>query len=64
MPKVKSHSGTKSRMKVTKKGKVLARKSNSNHFMQKKSSSRKRTFAGYKQIGGKTSKTIKRNLGA
>lgn len=63
MPKLKTHSGTKNRVRVTKKGKVLARKSMRNHFLQKKSASRKRGLAGAKSVEGKSAKSIKRNLG-
>ena len=63
MPKLKTHSGTKKRMQVTKTGKVMRRKATSNHFLQKKSASRKRKFAGVQQITGGQLKSIKRNLG-
>ena len=63
MPKLKSHSGTKDRVRVTKTGKVLARKSFGHHFLEKKSSSRKRTYAGMKELTGKTSVNIKKKLG-
>lgn len=63
MPKLKSHSGTKNRVRVTKTGKVLARKSFGNHFLEKKSAARKRTYAGMKELTGKTRTNIKRKLG-
>lgn len=63
MPKLKTHSGTKDRVKVTKTGKLLKRHSARNHFLQKKSASRKRTFAGTEEITGKSRKNIKRKLG-
>ena len=63
MPKLKTHSGTKDRIRVNKNGKVLRRKATGNHLLQKKSKSRKRTFAGVKTITGKASKNIKLNLG-
>jgi ribosomal protein L35 len=50
-------------MHVTKTGKVMRRRATSNHFLQKKSASRKRTFAGVEQITGTQVKSIKRNLG-
>jgi large subunit ribosomal protein L35 len=64
MPKLKSHSGTKDRVRVTKNGKVLRRHSMASHFLQKKSGARKRTFAGVENIDGKAKKTIKKMLGA
>lgn len=63
MPKLKTHSGTKDRVQVTKNGKVRARKSHSSHFLQKKSGARKRTFAGLKTREGAIAKSIKQNLG-
>lgn len=63
MPKLKTHSGTKDRIKVTKNGKVLRRKSMGNHFLQKKSSSRKRDLDGLKNVTGKFKNTIKKQLG-
>ena len=63
MPKLKSHSGTKKRVKITKTGKTLARKSYGNHFLEKKSASRKRTYAGTKTIEGKISNNLKKKLG-
>ena len=63
MPKLKTHSGTKKRFKITKTGKVLRRRASGNHLLQKKSASRKRQFAGTETIGGKQVKTLKRKLG-
>lgn len=63
MPKLKSHSGTKNRVRITKTGKVLSRKSFGNHFLEKKSASRKRTYAGMRELTGKTRTNIKRKLG-
>ena len=64
MPKLKTHSGTKDRIRINKNGKVLRRKATGNHLLQKKSKSRKRTFAGVTSVTGKQSKNIKLNLGA
>lgn len=64
MPKLKTHSGTKDRVKLTKTGKLLRRHSARNHFLQKKSASQKRTFAGAEEITGKSRKNLKRKLGA
>jgi large subunit ribosomal protein L35 len=64
MPKLKTHSGTKDRIRINKNGKVLRRKATGNHLLQKKSKSRKRTFAGVQVVTGKQSKNIKLNLGA
>lgn len=64
MPKLKTHSGTKDRVKLTKNGKVQVRHSHSSHFLQKKSASRKRTFAGLQGVEGGSAKNIKLKLGA
>ncbi len=63
MPKLKTHSGTKKRVTVTKTGKVMRRHASGNHFLQKKSASRKRNFAGMERIDGQPAKNIKRKLG-
>jgi large subunit ribosomal protein L35 len=63
MPKLKTHSGTKKRVTVTKNGKVVRRHSMANHFLEKKSAARKRSFAGVEVLKGRPAKNIKRNLG-
>lgn len=63
MPKLKSHSGTKDRVKISKNGKVRAGHPNMNHFLRKKSGSRKRSLAGLDTLLGTQAKTIKRSLG-
>ncbi len=63
MPKLKTHSGTKDRIRVTKTGKVQRRHTAVNHFLKKKSASTKRTFAGMETVSGKNSKNLKRKLG-
>lgn len=64
MPKLKTHSGTKDRVRLTKNGKVRVHHSHVSHFLQKKSSARKRTFAGLDTLTGTNSKTVKQKLGA
>jgi len=63
MPKLKTHSGTKDRVKVSKNGKVRAGHGNLNHFLGKKSGSRKRSLRGLSTRSGKMAKNIKKNLG-
>lgn len=63
MPKLKTHSGTKDRIRVTKNGKVLHGHATSNHFLSKKSSARKRRFAIVGQLTGKVAKNVKLKLG-
>jgi len=64
MPKLKTHSGTKDRVKITKNGKVLRRHSMRSHFLQKKSAARKRKLAGLEEVPGRTAKNLKLKLGA
>lgn len=63
MPKLKVHSGTKDRVKVTKNGKVRVGHSNMNHFLGKKSGSRKRSLRGLSTRSGAMARNIKKNLG-
>jgi ribosomal protein L35 len=64
MAKLKTHSGTKDRVTVTKSGKLKTRKSGGTHFLQGKSASRKRTYSGTHSLGGKIVKTLKKRIGA
>lgn len=64
MPKLKTHSGTKDRIKVSKTGKVLRKRASSNHFLEKKSARRKRAFAGLAKLTGQAAKNLKLRLGA
>ena len=63
MPKLKTHSGTKDRVKVTKNGVVRARKSHASHFLQKKTGARKRLMAGLLTMNTTNAKKIKQKLG-
>ena len=63
MPKLKTHSGTKDRMRVTKNGKILHSHATSSHLLEKKSAARKRRFAVPTLMSGKSAKNIKRKLG-
>lgn len=64
MPKLKTHSGTKDRVRITKNGKVMRRRAFGNHLLEHKSASRKRTMAGTEAMTGKSAKNIKLRLGA
>ena len=64
MPKLKSHSGTKDRVRVTKNGKVLVGRSMTSHFLSKKSAARKRRHAVNTLMTGKSAKNMKLKLGA
>jgi large subunit ribosomal protein L35 len=63
MPKLKTHSGTKKRVSVTRTGKLQRRHASGNHFLEKKSGSRKRKFAGMETLSGRQAKNIRRKLG-
>lgn len=61
--KLKTHSGTKDRVKLTKNGKIRSRHSYASHFLQKKSASRKRKLDGLETQGTTNAKIIKKQLG-
>ncbi|MBX4188855.1 50S ribosomal protein L35 [Candidatus Saccharibacteria bacterium] len=63
MPKLKTHSGTKKRVKITKTGKLVRRHARLNHFLQKKSGSRKRRLNRPGTFTGHNARNIKRRLG-
>jgi large subunit ribosomal protein L35 len=63
MPKLKTHSGTKDRVRVSKNGKVRIGHPNMNHFLGKKSGARKRSLSGLSTRSGRMAKNIKKNLG-
>ncbi len=63
MPKMKTHSGAKKRYKVTGSGKILRRKANRSHILEKKSAKRKRRLAGTTEITGGQRERARRQLG-
>ena len=64
MPKLKTHSGTKDRVRITKNGKVRVGHPNMSHFLQKKSGGRKRSLSGLHTISNSSVRaTIKKQLG-
>lgn len=63
MPKLKTHSGTKDRVRISKNGKVRSGHPNMNHFLQKKRSGRKRDLTGLGTLHGANVKIIKSQLG-
>ncbi len=62
MPKLKSHSGVKKRLRVTKTGKLMRRRAGGSHFLEKKSAARKRKLAGVEEFTGKAARDIRRRL--
>jgi large subunit ribosomal protein L35 len=63
MSKMKTHSGAKKRFKVTGSGKILRRKINRNHILEKKTSKRKRRLAGTTEVSGGQRTRARRQLG-
>jgi len=63
MPKMKTDQGAKKRIKITGSGKMLRRKQNLNHILEKKSSSRKRRLHGETEISSAQDKNIRKMLG-
>lgn len=60
--KAKTHRGAAKRFRVTRTGKVLHRRANLNHNLQKKRSSRKRRLARTSEVGAER-KAVLRLLG-
>jgi len=63
VPKMKTHSATAKRFRVTRKGKVLHRKATGNHMLTKKTGSRRRRVEGMSEVEAER-RTIRRLLGA
>jgi large subunit ribosomal protein L35 len=63
MPKVKTHSGTKKRFRLTANGKVRGRRAFSTHILEKKSPKRKRRHRRPAVISPQDSVRIKELLG-
>ena len=62
MPKVKTHSGTKKRFKLTGKGKVKRFQANTSHLMRKKSKKAKTRLEGSTLVSSADEARIKRLL--
>ena len=62
MPKMKTHRGAAKRFRVTRNGKVLHRRGTGNHFLRKKSGSRRRRVEGMSQVTSEA-RVVKRMLG-
>ena len=63
MPKMKTLRGAAKRFRLSGTGKVLRRKGTGNHFLIKKSGSRKRRITGMAEVDTEA-KRVKRMLGA
>ena len=63
MPKMKSHSNTKKRIKVTGTGKLMRRHGMKSHILEKKTPKRKRAFARDEHVAAADTPMVKRLLG-
>jgi large subunit ribosomal protein L35 len=63
MPKMKTHSGTAKRFKLTGSGKVMRRRANRSHLLEHKSSRYTRRLAGDIELAPADRKEIKKLLG-
>jgi large subunit ribosomal protein L35 len=63
MPKNKTHSGAKKRIKITGSGKLMREQANRRHMFEYKSSTRTRRLAADVEVAPSDVKKIKRLLG-
>jgi large subunit ribosomal protein L35 len=63
MPKMKTHSGIKKRIKVTGSGKLLRQRANRRHNLEHKSSTRTRRLDGTTEVSGADRKRARKLLG-
>jgi len=63
MPKMKTHSGTAKRFRLTGTGKVMRRRANRKHLLEHKSSTRTRRLANDVLLSPADTKKMKRLLG-
>jgi large subunit ribosomal protein L35 len=63
MPKMKTHSGTAKRFRLTGSGKVMRRRANLNHLLEHKSTKRTRHLSKDLTLAGADVRKIKKLLG-
>ncbi len=63
MPKMKSHSGTGKRVKVTGSGKLVRQKAGKRHNLEKKPSTMTRRMTGTTEVSPADAKKVKKLLG-
>ncbi|MFN8126999.1 MAG: 50S ribosomal protein L35 [Candidatus Nanopelagicales bacterium] len=63
MPKMKTHSGTKKRVKKTGSGKLRREQTNRRHLLEHKSTKRTRRLAADVDVSKADTKNVKRLLG-
>ena len=62
MPKMKSHSGTKKRFRVTGSGKIMRARAYKSHILTKKTTKRKRNFRQETELSAADRKVISSRL--
>ena len=60
MPKIKTHTGAKKRLDITKSGRLKRAKANKRHILTKKSTKRKRALRKHTYASKANAATIKR----
>jgi large subunit ribosomal protein L35 len=63
MPKMKTHRGAAKRFKVTGTGRIVRRKANRSHLIEKKPTKRTRRLAREAEVTGGDKKRVERMLG-
>lgn len=63
MPKMKTHSGAKKRLRVTGTGKIMRRRANRQHYFEHKPSTRTRRLDNEITVSSADRKTVKKLLG-
>jgi len=63
MPKMKTHSGMKKRVKITGSGKLLSERAGRRHLMERKSSTLSRRLSGTSEIAKVDVPRVKKMLG-
>ncbi|HLR55960.1 MAG TPA: 50S ribosomal protein L35 [Actinomycetales bacterium] len=63
MPKNKTHSGAKKRFRVTGSGKIMREQANRRHYLEVKSSRRKRRLASDQAVSAADVPAVKKMLG-
>ena len=63
MPKMKSHSGTRKRVRVTGTGKLMREQAGKRHLLEGKPSTRTRRLTGTVEVAKPDTKRVKKLLG-
>ncbi|HEX2363391.1 MAG TPA: 50S ribosomal protein L35 [Jiangellaceae bacterium] len=63
MPKMKTHSGSRKRFRITGTGKIMRQKANRRHNFEHKPTTRTRRLAGLAEVSGADRKRIRNLLG-